>query len=99
MWTLGTKPENVQRDACFNNCSTIPRVYSGTAMDVCVVFAPNGGQGSAILFYDLLLSFPLDTIVLPYTIYGQLTEGNLAEPEQCQDNEIISNKRINSNSL
>jgi uncharacterized protein YceK len=95
IYTLTADGESFHKEACANDCSTVPRIYSGTAMDLCAVFTPDGGQGSAIMFYDLFLSFPLDTIVLPYTIYGQITEGSLSEKSQCKARGIPPNKQIN----
>jgi uncharacterized protein YceK len=93
IYTTTFEPEIIQRESCSNNC-TIPRIYSGTAADLCLVLAPEGGQGSAIMFFDLFLSIPLDTVILPYTIYGQITEGNLAEKGQCKVKDITSNKSL-----
>lgn len=67
------------------NCESIPRVYSGVAYDFCKLNgepapvhtwgASEGAPGAVI---DMLFSGVLDTVVLPYTIYRQRTDGNIA---------------------
>jgi len=42
-----------------------------------------GGQGFAIAFWDLPLSFVADTVILPYTAYKQMTAGNFSTKEIC----------------
>jgi uncharacterized protein YceK len=96
IYTLTADTESFHKEVCANNCSTVPRIYSGTIMDLCGVFTPDGGQGSAIMFYDLFLSLPLDTVVLPYTIYGQITEGSLSKKSECPVKENTANKQINN---
>ena len=66
-------------------CRKIPRIYSGTAFDICKFYGePNSttepGTVQAdfqILFIDILLSFSLDTVVLPYTALQQYRQGNI----------------------
>ena len=83
-------------DDCENGSIFIPRIYSGTAFDLHGMFAPGGGQGSALMFYDFFLSFPVDTIVLPYTIYGQIRYGNLSS---CSERNNTSNKQLKQDSV
>ena len=60
-------------------CQSIPRVYSGLAYDFCVLNAPPepGGYLASFVVLDLTLSGVLDTVVLPYTIYRQATDGSM----------------------
>ena len=60
-------------------CQSIPRIYSGLAFDFCVLHAPPDPSGVLVPFVllDLPLSGVLDTVVLPYTIYRQASDGNL----------------------
>lgn len=71
-------------------CKSIPRVYSGVSYDVCTVFigppAPIGTERDAErakrffpgYMMDIALSLVVDTLVLPYTIYRQYKDGNIA---------------------
>lgn len=66
------------------DCKTIPRVYSGVAIDVCLAFIgpPGDIEGTAtegaLAFYtiDILMSGIVDTLVLPYTIVRQAGSGS-----------------------
>ena len=60
-------------------CQSIPRVYSGLAFDFCVLNAPPDPSGFLVPFVllDLPLSGVFDTVALPYTVYRQVTDGNL----------------------
>lgn len=60
-------------------CQSIPRIYSGLAFDFCVLHAPPDPSGVLVPFVllDLPLSGVLDTVVLPYTIYQQVVDGNI----------------------
>ncbi|MNM93451.1 hypothetical protein D3C81_1058250 [compost metagenome] len=67
-----------------SHCDTIPRVYSGVALDFCALHADppqttdTTGQPSAVsMLVDLALSGVADTIALPYTIYVQHRDGNI----------------------
>jgi len=56
-------------------CS-IPNMYSGTALDLCVLrYGTDNFQ--ALSFWDMPLSFAADTLLLPLTIYLQLRYGHL----------------------
>ena len=62
-------------------CETIPRIYSGVFYDICVLRGKPSraalwlGPGPELMLVDLALSGVLDTVALPYTIYGQVNEG------------------------
>ncbi len=64
-------------------CETIPRIYSGVSYDVCVLRGkPSrttlwGGAAPELMLVDLVLSAVLDTVALPYTVYGQINEGSI----------------------
>lgn len=83
--TVYTFTEDVDRkfnekDHCPEDC-TVHRVYSGVSVDACILRTDDSGQGAAIAFWDLPFSFVLDTVVLPYTTYKQLTVGgSFSEP-------------------
>jgi len=76
--------------ACTEEC-LIPSVYSGTAFDLCGVMAGDGGQGAAIMFWDLFFSVPADTLVLPYTVFKQIEDGSISNGESCPE-DISPNK-------
>ena len=59
-------------------CQSIPRSYSGLAFDFCVLHASPDPSGvlEPFVLLDLPLSGVLDTVVLPYTIYRQASDGN-----------------------
>ncbi|PNG44939.1 hypothetical protein A1354_03620 [Pseudomonas asplenii] len=60
-------------------CQSIPHIYSGLAFDFCVLNAPPDPSGFLVPFVllDLPLSAVFDTVALPYTVYRQVTDGNL----------------------
>ena len=73
-------------DNCPEDC-TVHRVYSGVSVDMCILRTDDSGQGGAIAFWDLPFSFVLDTLVLPYTIYKQVSEGgSFSEPIGAESN-------------
>ena len=55
------------------------RVYGGTSSDVGLITGDHDGYLSALLIgvADLPFSFIADTIVLPYTVYADLTNEKL----------------------
>lgn len=65
------------------SCETIPRIYSGVSYNICLL----RGKPSRIslwlapipqlLLVDIALSGALDTVVLPYTIYRQINDGQI----------------------
>ena len=67
-------------------CKTIPRIYSGTFNDACLLYGePNykdGGRSTetafVFLILDGLLSFSLDTAFLPYTVIRQFKDGSIS---------------------
>ena len=61
-------------------CQSIPRVYSGLAYDFCVLNASPDPTGVLLPFVllDMPLSGVFDTVSLPYTIYRQVTDGNIS---------------------
>ena len=56
-----------EQTKCGSDCN-VPRIYSGTAVDICGLTADNLGVFAII---DLPLSLVADTLVLPYTYYAQ----------------------------
>ena len=54
----------------------VPRIYSGTALDVWAVVSNPPGQIGAFLFWDLPFSLAADTILLPYTTVTQIRSGS-----------------------
>jgi uncharacterized protein YceK len=61
-------------------CQSIPRVYSGVAFDFCSLHAAPDPTGILIPFVllDIAVSGVADTVVLPYTIYRQASDGNIS---------------------
>jgi uncharacterized protein YceK len=90
IYTVSTEPEILKQEACSNECS-IPRVYSGTAFGICGITQKNSGQGGAIMFWDLLLSVPADTVILPFTAFMQVKEGSISNEKICSQT-ITPNK-------
>ncbi|MFK0089679.1 YceK/YidQ family lipoprotein [Pseudomonas sp. NPDC090755] len=67
-----------------SRCESIPRLYSGVALDFCTLNAqPRSpthleGQPSApLMLVDMALSGVADTVLLPYSIYLQDKSGNI----------------------
>lgn len=66
-------------------CETVPRVYSGLSYDLCVMHGPpqvterDPAAPALIPFQiiDLIPSGVIDTLLLPYTIYLQSSQGSL----------------------
>ncbi|WP_353224462.1 YceK/YidQ family lipoprotein [Salinisphaera sp. C84B14] len=67
-----------EQDCAQDERVSLPRVYSGTALDLYAVGKdlPRGGQIGAFLFWDIPFSLVADTVILPYTLYGQIWHGN-----------------------
>ena len=67
------------------HCASLPRVYSGAVYNFCILNGePNPttdapGAPAAVPFQiiDIALSGVLDTLVLPYTVYRQVEDGNI----------------------
>jgi uncharacterized protein YceK len=77
VWPSAQAGLEVRAPMTFLRCKAIPRVYSGTAYDVCVLFGsadlPEWHGGWTMLAMDLMA----DTVVLPYTVVQQARLGNL----------------------
>ena len=67
-------------------CGAVPRIYSGLAFDFCSLHAPLGKGMDAddhknaaipVVLIDAVVSGALDTLLLPYTVYKQQTEGSI----------------------
>jgi len=61
------------------------KVYSGTVFDVLAQITPPGSGGNIgglIFLIDLPLSLAADTVVLPYTLYYEVSK---SEPENNDD--------------
>lgn len=64
-------------------CESIPRIYSGVFYDLCALRGKPSrtalwvGSGAELVLIDLALSGVLDTVALPYTVYGQINEGHI----------------------
>ena len=64
-------------------CDSIPRVYSGVAYNFCILHGdPRSGADSVesaglipFVLFDFIFSAVGDTVLLPYTIYAQISEG------------------------
>ena len=64
-----------------SDSKTIPNVYSGFVFDLYCVPAENAGFFCLV---DLPLSFSLDSLILPYTIYKQSKNGSWYQKSVCQ---------------
>lgn len=69
-----------------SHCDSIPRIYSGAALDYCTLNAEprksagfDGHPSAPLMLLDLALSGVADTVVLPYTIYRQHKSGDIAK--------------------
>ncbi|MNE82349.1 hypothetical protein D3C80_1790670 [compost metagenome] len=60
-------------------CQTIPHIYSGVTYDFCILNAPPEPAEflMPLMLVDLLLSGVMDTVLLPYTVYRQVIDGNI----------------------
>ncbi|EJN31125.1 YceK/YidQ family lipoprotein [Pseudomonas sp. GM80] len=66
-------------------CGAVPRIYSGVMYDFCSLHAPLGegkdanDYNTAVpgLLVDAVVSGALDTLLLPYTLYRQSTDGSI----------------------
>lgn len=74
---------NLNLNQVETSCRTIPRVYSGVSYDICMLRGKPShtmlwlGSAPQLILVDLALSSVLDTIVLPYTVYGQINDGSI----------------------
>lgn len=67
-----------------SHCDAIPRIYSGVAMNYCLLDAEprcavgfDGYPGTPLIVFDIALSGIADTVMLPYTIYLQSEHGDI----------------------
>lgn len=67
-----------------SRCDSIPRIYSGAALDFCALHAGpwktsdmSGQPSAALMLVDLAISGVADTVALPYTLYVQQRDGNI----------------------
>lgn len=74
--------------AAQTHCQTIPRVYGGVAYDACTSLFHDTKNDAAfqewkLPFYllDSAASAVADTVLLPYTVYLQYTQGSLRPPQ------------------
>lgn len=66
-------------------CKKIPRIYSGVSLDVCMFFIgppfpedkEYDGPGLYSYLTDIIFSFAVDTLALPYTTFRQFRDGSL----------------------
>ncbi len=64
-------------------CQSVPRIYSGVTYNLCVLHGPPSTGSSLALnsvpwtFIDVPLSGVMDTLLLPYTVYRQSTDGSI----------------------
>lgn len=66
-------------------CKKIPRIYSGVILDACMAFIGPPlqedenycGPNFSAYIADMVLSFALDTVALPYTTIRQFKDGSL----------------------
>ena len=76
--------EDFVKEACTENF-TIYRVYTGTTFDMYGIMDEHSGQGGALLFLDIFFTFPVETVLLPYSIFQQNKYGSIATPEKCSN--------------
>lgn len=81
--TLITQVNDHSKDKIFYGFF-VPRVYSGTVVDAHGITADNLGLFALI---DLPLSFALDTVLLPYTIFRQIRLGNIESKNNGNENQ------------
>ncbi len=55
---------------------SVPRLYSGVALDIWSVVQNPPGQVGAFLFLDIPFSLVADTVLLPYTAVKQVKRGS-----------------------
>ena len=81
--TLATPDEKIVATlaAQGSHCASIPRVYSGVVYNFCTLNSAPGAHSPAIsvkqMLFDTALSSVVDTLFLPYTVYGQIKKGSL----------------------
>lgn len=68
-----------------SNCKSIPRIYSGTSYNICILYGDPNKSASVDTakhsFHswaiDSAFSIVSDTVILPYTIYAQMKNGSI----------------------
>jgi len=68
-----------EKTKCGSDCN-VPRIYSGTAVDICGLTADNLGLFALV---DLPLRLVGDTLMLPYTFYAQSKHGDISVKTPC----------------
>ena len=65
-------------------CKNIPRIYSGTSYNACLMYGEPSNvtntssiNGVPLFIIDSAFSVVTNTVVLPYTIFTQITKGNI----------------------
>lgn len=62
-------------------CTSIPRIYSGVMYDFCEIYGEPNNEGTDtpkhLFAFDFMCSAVLDTVILPYTIFRQINDGNI----------------------
>ncbi|SDY12262.1 YceK/YidQ family lipoprotein [Nitrosomonas sp. Nm33] len=65
------------------SCETIPRIYSGVSYDICLLRGKPSQMAlwvapiPQLIFLDIALSGAFDTVILPYTVYTQISNGDI----------------------
>lgn len=78
--TFDEKSIAMNDDGTRSACSSIPRVYSGVAYNVCKMrqgYTTRNFYQLPLHVVDLALSCGTDTVMLPYTIFMQSTQGSI----------------------
>ena len=85
--TIITRSQSFRTDALSESDApgSIPRIYSGTILDVYAVSQNN--QIGAMLLWDIPFSIAADSLLLPITIYEQIRYGSFRKKNEDQTNE------------
>ncbi len=79
--TLSSTDHEIQQALSRHNssCTSIPRIYSGVVYSSCVAHSRTllDARLDQVIWADVMLSGALDTVVLPYTAYRQVKDGNI----------------------
>lgn len=65
------------------SCETLPRIYSGVSYDICLLRGKPSQMSlwlapiPQLIFVDIALSGAFDTVIIPYTVYKQISDGNI----------------------
>jgi len=81
---LGDDVVKTKMNQIETKCDSIPRVYSGLSYDFCYIHArPVSTHGEPptnsppLIFFDMVFSGVIDTVLLPYSIYKQTQDGSI----------------------